>query len=71
MALFTDCLQWVGPCEFLTLEYSVEYLIEYSSTGLIKDVAINYSLSKTYEFMIPHTRLLYNNGFQWVKIPLL
>ena len=38
----------IGLCEssFSRLEYSVELLIEYSSTLLIPDVAINYRMSQ-------------------------
>jgi len=37
-------MKWIGLCEssFLLLEYSIEYLIEYSSTRWIPEVAINH-----------------------------
>jgi len=42
--ILSHCLSTLGLCEssFLLLEYSVEYLIEYSSTRWIPEMAINH-----------------------------
>ena len=49
----------LGLCEssFLLLEYFVEFLIEYSNTRLIPEVAINYRVIKTIGHQILQSRL--------------
>ena len=55
---------------FSLFEYSVEILIEYSSTQLKLEVAFSYRVIHNKGRLVPHSSLSYNNGLKWVKIML-
>jgi len=60
----------LGLCEssFLLLEYSVELRIEYSSTRLIPEVAMNCRVAKNKRMLGSSFKLSYDNGLKWVKL---